>query len=219
MACPAGPKKESSRRHFDRWAGNYEEDRTSRWLATLQEQAIQALELGSDDQLLDIGCGTGAAVRRATPIVERAVGVDLSPAMIARAHELAEDLPNVEFREADSERLPFDDGTFSAVLCTTSFHHYPDPRRAAREMARVLAPEGRVVIGDGCRDRFAVRVLDLVLRTFQRSHVHFYRSRDLESLLTEAELALASSRLLWKGGYVIMAARKASDDTVAAAVS
>ena len=203
-----GAKKERARRHFDRWARRYEEDRASRWLARIQAEAVAALDLRSEDRLLDVGCGTGAAVRDAVARVERAVGVDLSPAMIARARQLAADLPNAEFQEADSERLPFADDAFTAVLCTTSFHHYPDPRRAAREMARVLEPGGRVVIGDGCSDRLATRILDTALRLFQRSHVHFHTSRELESLLAEAGLSHESSRLLWKGGYVIMTARK-----------
>jgi ubiquinone/menaquinone biosynthesis C-methylase UbiE len=169
---------------------------------------MKALELRPDDRLLDVGCGTGAAVRKAAPLVERAVGADLSPAMIARARELAEGLPNAEFHEADSERLPFEDGAFTAVLCTTSFHHYPDPARASREMARVLAPGGRVVIGDGSSDRLAARVVDLVLRTFQPSHVRLYRSQDLERLLADSGLSPDGSRSLWNGGYVIMTARK-----------
>jgi ubiquinone/menaquinone biosynthesis C-methylase UbiE len=219
MAEAPGAKKASSRRHFDRWAGRYEKDRTSRWLAELQDTALRALELRADDRLLDVGCGTGAAVRRAAQLVERAVGVDLSPAMIARARELAADVPNAEFREADSERLPFPDETFTAVLCTTSFHHYPDPHRAIREMARVLTPGGRATIGDGCSDRLATRVLDLALRTFQRSHVHFYRSRELERLFAEAGLPQTSSRLLFRGGYVIATARKGRVESAAAALS
>jgi ubiquinone/menaquinone biosynthesis C-methylase UbiE len=207
--CPSSsPKKSSSRLHFDRWAARYERDRTSRWLATLQEEALAALDLRADDRLLDVGCGTGAAVRRAAALVERATGVDLSPAMIARARELAPDLRNVEFHEADSEHLPFPDGAFTAVLCTTSFHHYPDPGQATREMARVLVAGGRAVIGDACSDRPATRILDLALQVFQRSHVHFQRSEELESLLAEAGLSHQATRFLWKGGYVIMAARK-----------
>jgi ubiquinone/menaquinone biosynthesis C-methylase UbiE len=205
---PAGTKKERARHHFDRWARRYEEDRASRWLARIQAEALAALDLQNEDRLLDVGCGTGAAVRDAAARVERAVGVDLSPAMIARARHLAADVPNAEFQEADSERLPFADGAFTAILCTTSFHHYPDPRRAVREMSRVLAPGGRVVIGDGCSDRLATRVLDIALRLLQPSHVHFHTSRELETLLAEAELSRESLRLLWKGGYLVMSAQK-----------
>jgi ubiquinone/menaquinone biosynthesis C-methylase UbiE len=90
---------------------------------------------------VDVGCGSGAAVRDASGLVERAVGLDLSPAMVARARTLAEGLRNVEFREGDaSGRLPFADGEVTALLCTTAFHHFPNPRAAGRELARVLAP-------------------------------------------------------------------------------
>jgi ubiquinone/menaquinone biosynthesis C-methylase UbiE len=208
MSGASSAKKASSRRHFDRWASRYEEDSTSRWLAGLQEPALEALRLTADDRLLDVGCGTGAAVREAAAGVERAVGVDLSSAMVARARELAVDLPNVEFHEADSERLPFADGAFTAILCTTSFHHYPDPRQATLQMARVLAPGGRLVIGDACGDRLATRILDVVLRALQRSHVHIHRSLELEGILAEAGLSHQSTRLLFGGGYMIVAARK-----------
>jgi ubiquinone/menaquinone biosynthesis C-methylase UbiE len=60
-------KKTSSRRHFDRWAGRYEQDPISRWLAGRQEDALEALDLHDDDRVLDVGCGTGAAVRHAAP--------------------------------------------------------------------------------------------------------------------------------------------------------
>jgi ubiquinone/menaquinone biosynthesis C-methylase UbiE len=210
MARAPSSKKEKSRRHFDRWADSYEQDRTSRWLARVQDAALATLELRGDDRLVDVGCGTGAAVRDAASLVERAVGVDLSPAMIRRARQLGAGLPGVEFHEADSERLPFPDGAFTALLCTTSFHHYPNPQQAVREMARVLAPAGRVVIGDGCSDRLITRLLDRALRLLQPSHVRFYRSYELEGLLAGAGLAKQSSRQLWQGGYVIIAARRES---------
>jgi ubiquinone/menaquinone biosynthesis C-methylase UbiE len=200
--------KEESRRHFDRWSPRYEEDRVSRWLAEVQGEALAELELRSDDRLLDVGCGTGAAVRQAAPTVERAVGVDLSPGMIARARELGGDLVNAEFLLGDSEELPFGDAEFTAVLCTTSFHHYPRPERALREMARVLAPRGRLAIADARADHPAVRTLDAILRRVQRSHVGFRRFGELASLLEAAGLAHVTSRTLWSGGYMIVSAHK-----------
>jgi ubiquinone/menaquinone biosynthesis C-methylase UbiE len=128
--------------------------------------------------------------------------------MIARANELASDLENVEFQQGDSEHLPFADGEFTAVLCTTSFHHYPDPKGAMNEMARVLAPGGRVVIGDGSSDGLAARALDLVLRAFQSSHVHFNRARELEAFLGATGLSHRSTQWLARRNYVVMAAAK-----------
>src|SRR5947207_15230148 len=92
---------EASRRGFDEWAPSYEEDRRSRKIASMQLAAFEALELVAEDRLLDVGCGSGAAVRRAAAVAERAAGVDLSPGMITRAEELARGLDNVEFPVAE----------------------------------------------------------------------------------------------------------------------
>ena len=67
-------KVAANRRWFDRWASRYETGPISGWLAQIQDAALAALELGPDDRLLDVGCGTGAAVRRAADTVREAVG-------------------------------------------------------------------------------------------------------------------------------------------------
>jgi ubiquinone/menaquinone biosynthesis C-methylase UbiE len=199
---------DASVRHFDRWSRTYERDWRSRWMGRIQDDALAALDVGPGDRLLDVGCGTGAAVRRAAAFVDRAVGVDLSPGMIERARSRP-DLPsNVEFLVGEAGRLPVDDGTFTALLCTSSFHHYPDPDAALVQMARVLAPGGRLVIADGCADSRAARVVDVFLRTFERSHVRLYRSTELAEMLRSAGFAGLERRSLWDGGYVFIRGAK-----------
>ena len=150
----------------------------------------------------------------AAEVVERAVGVDLSPKMLAHARDRARDLSNVEFVEGDSENLPFGDGEFTAVLCTTSLHHYPHPRQAAREMARVLTPDGRAVIGDGTSDSVVMRVADFLCRTFERGHVRFHRAEDLRRFLEDAGFERTERRSLWGGVYGIATASRVSSQSV-----
>src|SRR5204862_2658886 len=168
------------------------------------KQALDALGLAPDDRLLDVGCGTGAAVRDAARTLDRAVGVDLSPAMIERARAWQNVPPNVEFRVGESGRMPVQDGEFTAVLCTNSFHHYPDPDAAAREMARALESGGRLVIGDGCADLRAARVADWLLRRFEPGHVRLYRSGELGRILRGAGFEGLEVRREWDGGYVFV---------------
>jgi ubiquinone/menaquinone biosynthesis C-methylase UbiE len=209
MAMPRpAAKHEANRRHFDRWARRYESDRVSRRLADLQREALETLALGPGDRLLDVGCGTGAAVRAAAAVAQRAVGVDLSAAMIARGRELAAGLANVELRVADAEALPFDAGTFSALLCTTSLHHYPHAERAVAEMARVLGHGGRVVVADAVTDRRIVRLADRVLRRAQRSHVGLRRTGELEALMLGAGFEQPRTRLLMDRVYAIVSATR-----------
>ena len=161
----------AARTHFDRWSATYESGPGARRLQDLQTAALAALGLCGDDALLDLACGTGAAVRQAAPTVRRAVGFDLSPEMIAQARQLAANIANVEFREGDvSGPLPFSDGEFTAIVCTTAFHHFPRPLDTIAEMFRVLAPGGRVVIADFNRRNPVVFAADLALKRLQASH-------------------------------------------------
>ena len=197
-------RKAAARRWFDRRAERYERGIGSKWLAGMQRQALDALALAPDDVVLDVGCGPGAAVRDASPIVARVVGIDLSPEMIRRAQEASPGLANVEFRVADSENIPFEDAEFTAVLCSTSFHHYPHPQIAVREMARVLRPGGRLVLADASADLPAARVADFFLRRFEPGHVRLHRTEELASFLYGAGLAEVRVRRLSSGGYSIV---------------
>lgn len=202
----------AARTHFDRWSTTYEQDSAARWLREIQTQALAALALTESDVLLDVGCGTGAAVRDAAPMVTRAVGFDLSPGMISRAIERARDagVANVDFRTGDvSGRLPFEDGAFTALVCTTAFHHFPKPRDTIAEMARVLAPGGRLVIADSNRRNPAVFVLDLVLRVAQPSHAGFRSPGQLMHDLSEAGFARVSYCTVRWRSYAFVRAEKA----------
>jgi ubiquinone/menaquinone biosynthesis C-methylase UbiE len=197
-------QKAGARRWFDRRAASYESGVTSRWRDPVQRASLDALHIGAGDRLLDVGCGTGAASRSAASVAASVVGIDLSPEMIRQAQQLAGGFANVHFEIADSEHLPFEDGAFTAVLCSNSFHHYPDPARAVREMARVLAPEGRLVIGDACSDRTAARVADVFLRRFEPGHVRLYRSDELGSFVRDAGLSRVGLKRLSDGGFAIV---------------
>jgi len=196
-------RKVAARRWFDRRAAGYESGATSRWRDPVQRASLEALELGPEDRLLDVGCGTGAASRTAAATAASVVGIDLSPEMIGRADELRGDLDNLRFQIADAEDLPFEDARFSAVLCSNSFHHYPDPIAAVGEMVRVLDGKGRLVLGDACSDLAMARVADRFLRRFEPGHVRLYRSTELGAFLQGAGLSDVALRRLSGGGFAI----------------
>jgi demethylmenaquinone methyltransferase/2-methoxy-6-polyprenyl-1,4-benzoquinol methylase len=84
-----------------------------------------------------------------------------------------------------SEGLPFPDGIFDRVLAVDSFHHFWDYGEAAREMVRVVAPGGRIVVEEPDVRRFGVKVVALMERLLlMRSH--FHRPAALASLFEQA---------------------------------
>jgi ubiquinone/menaquinone biosynthesis C-methylase UbiE len=204
------PRTEAARTHFDRWSETYEQDSAAKWLRQIQTKALAALALGPDDVLLDLGCGTGAAVRDAARVARRAVGFDLSAGMIAQARERAAGLDNVEFVQGDaSGRLPLADREFSALVCTSAFHHFPRPRETISEISRVLGPRGRAVIADGNRRHPAVLVGDLLLRALQPSHVGLRSPGPLMHDLRLAGFASASYCTIFGRTFAFVRAEKA----------
>src|SRR4051794_17439406 len=190
------PDVQPARIHYDRWAGAYSR---SRLLPALQKKALAQLRPGATDCVLDVACGTGGLVAEVAPRVERAAGIDLSSGMLAIARSrLSGTGPgrptNIDLHLGSSDALPFADGEFTALVCTTALHHFPEPQRSMEEMARVLAPGGRVVIGDACRDSPPAKLADPLYRHFEEGHVGLQRKRDIEAMLTRAGLRVTASR-------------------------
>ena len=102
------------------------------------------------DRLLDVACGPGLVVCAFAPHVCEATGIDMTPAMLDRARKLAADkgVANVAWRQGDVYSLPYADGSFTIVTTRFSCHHFLDPVAVLREMVRVCAPGGRIVVVD-----------------------------------------------------------------------
>ena len=113
---------------------------------------VEAAEAGPDDRVLDVACGGGIVVCAFAPHVSHATGIDMTPAMLERARALAAEkgIANVSWREGDVTRLPYPDGVFTIVVTRFAVHHFPDPPAVMREMVRVCAPGGRIVVVDTC---------------------------------------------------------------------
>jgi ubiquinone/menaquinone biosynthesis C-methylase UbiE len=114
------------------------------------EMIIEAARPGPDDTVLDVACGGGIIVCAFAPHVRLATGIDMTPAMLERARILAAEkgVSNVAWHEGDVSALPYEDGAFTIVVSRFAFHHFPDPPAVLREMLRVCAPGGRIVVVD-----------------------------------------------------------------------
>lgn len=121
-------------------------------------------------QTLEIGVGTGRNLGLYPAGVDL-TAIDVSTKMLARARAVAErDGLDVSLRKADVQRLPFDDHRFDTVTATCVFCSVADPVAGLREVARVVRPEGRVLLLEHVRPRnrflgwLADRIAPLVAR-------------------------------------------------------
>jgi ubiquinone/menaquinone biosynthesis C-methylase UbiE len=96
-----------------------------------------------DRPVLDVGCGTGRWTEEVMAGGRRAVGLDPSTAMLARARER---LPAAALVRGRAESLPFASGRFGAVVCVYVIHHLDEPARFVAEAARVLGAGGTLSV-------------------------------------------------------------------------
>ena len=134
---------------FDEVAAGY--DRTNTVLSLGQDKlwriaTTRAVAPKPGQRILDLAAGTGASsVALARSGAEVTAG-DFSPGMIAEGRRRHGHVPNVTFVQADAMALPFADDSFDAVTISFGLRNVNDPRLALREMLRVTAPGGRLVV-------------------------------------------------------------------------
>lgn len=109
----------------------------------LWDAMLDAAAVASGTHVLDAGCGAGGAGMLAAGRGARVNGLDAANALVAIARRC---VPDADFRVGALEALPYADATFDAVLCANVMQYAADPLRAARELRRVCASGGRVVI-------------------------------------------------------------------------
>lgn len=103
------------------------------------EPMLNAAKVSSGSMVLDVATGAGYVAAAAEKRGATAVGIDFSGAQVELARKT---YPDVEFKEASAEALPFDEGTFDAVIVGFGMNHLPNPDAAFLEAHRVLKPGG-----------------------------------------------------------------------------
>jgi ubiquinone/menaquinone biosynthesis C-methylase UbiE len=109
---------------------------------------VEWARLAADMQVLDIGCGPGAAVIASAPHLANGtvVGIDPSSSFVRIGRRRARHLLNATFDVGAAEQLPYKTNSFDVVWAVHSTHHWTNVGTGLSEAHRVLIPEGRIII-------------------------------------------------------------------------
>ncbi|GIG62298.1 hypothetical protein Lfu02_66700 [Longispora fulva] len=127
---------------YDNWAVTYDGEPNGAF-PIQDEVLLPVLDELEPGVTIDAACGTGRISRELARRGHRVLGFDISPGMLARAHD---NVPEAEFAEASFTALPVDDASADHVVCTLALSHLQDLGLFFAEAARVLKPGGHLII-------------------------------------------------------------------------
>lgn len=143
---------------------------------------------------LDVATGGGHTALKFAPYVAQVTATDITPRMLAKAQVFIEnqEITNVSFEPADAEDLPFAEDSFDLVTCRIAPHHFPHPTRFVLESARVLKPQGLLLVQDHAlpEDLEAARYINTFERLRDPSHHRACPESEWRSMFEAAGLTV-----------------------------
>lgn len=179
------------------------------------EVALKLLQPDGRERILDVACGTGELERRVMEIhpAQAIVGVDITEAMLSRARTKLAAYPHVVFYQADSAALPFPDASFDCVVTSSAFHYMRNPERVLSEFARVLTPNGRLILIDWTRDAWQGKLYNWLRKKTIPAHYQVHRSEEIKMMCARAGLKITQLQKFSVMWYWRMMAVEASKST------
>lgn len=197
--------KKLSENTFNIQAKTYDTDKNGKHARSLYQHVINTLSALQFSNVLDVGCGTGeilSAIRKLYPTASLH-GIDISQEMLKQTERKGID--NVKLYLGDAEHLPFENARFNVLICTDSFHHYPNPQQVIDEFYRVLQNGGYLLLADFWKP-FPIRQLMNVFIPFSNEgDVKIYSQSEIVKFLKHGSFQDIQYQKINKSSYLVVA--------------
>jgi SAM-dependent methyltransferase len=208
------PFEELKERHAVVWGSGPYQSITETG-ADLHQAVLERLDPQPGERVLDLACGTGAVPELVAAKGIEVVGVDLAPALIEQAKELADERGlDIDYRVGDAEALDLEDASFDVVTSTCGVMFAPDHAAVAKELARVTKPGGHIGLAGWTPDSGLAKIFG-IMRQYQpappagvgnpfdwgrKDHVRDLLGGDfdLELELLDSPLEMESGEAVWE---------------------
>lgn len=181
-----------SETYYDQHAKKFDQSFDGFLSGFFKRYIIKHLEISNNIVVLDVGSATGKLLNMlAQTHTFEGIGLDISSKMSALSSER---YPEFSFVTGSAIQLPFQEDLFDLIICSASFHHFPDPETFLREAQRTLKAGGKLVIAEIRIPIFHGIYNWYIDRFSKEGDVKVYTFDELDMLLQQSEFVLIKGR-------------------------
>lgn len=197
--------KNLSKSAFNVQANTYDVDKTGKHARGQYKYVLNELQQLDFQKILDVGCGTGEILKS---IKERysfvqLCGLDISEEMLKQANDKLKGTATLIL--GDAENITLETNSFGLLLCTDSFHHYPNPQQAISEFYRVLKHGKFLLIADYWKPFPIRQIMNLFISYSNEGDVKIYSKKEIIEFLKRGGFQEIIYKKIKNSGYLVIA--------------
>lgn len=197
--------KNLSKSAFNVQANTYDVDKTGKHARGQYKYVLNELQQLDFQKILDVGCGTGEILKS---IKERYsfvqfYGLDISEEMLKQANDKLKGTATLIL--GDAENITLETNSFDLLLCTDSFHHYPNPQQAISEFYRVLKHGKFLLIADYWKPFPIRQIMNLFISYSNERDVKIYSKKEIIEFLKQGGFQEIIYKKIQNSGYLVIA--------------
>ena len=197
--------KNLSKSAFNVQANTYDVDKNGKHARGQYKYVLNELQQLDFQKILDVGCGTGEILKSITERYSFAqlYGLDISEEMLKQANDKLKGTATLIL--GDAENITLETNSFDLLLCTDSFHHYPNPQQAISEFYRVLKHGKFLLIADYWKPFPIRQIMNLFISYSNEGDVNIYSKKEIIEFLKRGGFQEIIYKKIQNSGYLVIA--------------